>query len=90
MDPDGPTDSRSFKPHVSVYLVAEDPKGQEETAPVKNYYEYIFGAELRNWWTDQRKWPTRRTLKLFHEWFEVVGQSVIIDLETTQLNVEEE
>lgn len=80
---------KDFEKRVSIYLVAEDPRGQKETAPIKNYFEEIFEAELAAWWQDEEQWPKPRTLKIFREWFDVVGESVVTDLELDPIEVED-
>ena len=42
-------------------------------------YEALFEAELEGWYTDETLWPQKRTLKLFHQWFEVECHTVIED-----------
>lgn len=68
--------------HVSVYLVGEDPAGEEEAAPLEDYVKKIFEAELAAWWNDKAAWPKERTLKTFLEWFHVAQESVVTDLES--------
>ena len=89
LDVEVPKHAEGRAERVSIYLVAEDPKGREETAPIRDYYEDIFEAELDAWWTNEEQWPEPRTLKLFLEWFEVVGESVVTDLESGPIIMEE-
>ncbi len=42
-------------------------------------YEALFESELEEWYTDEKLWPKKRDIKLFHEWFEVECHTVIID-----------
>lgn len=88
LDEDAPQHAKGLEKRVSIYLVAEDPAGKEETAPLEDYYEEIFETELAAWWTSENDWPETRTFKMFHEWFEVVGESVVTDLESTLIEVE--
>ena len=88
VDAEAPEHAKALLNRVSVYLVAEDPKGQEETSPLENYYEEIFELELAAWYTDEDQWPKLRTLALFHEWFEAVGESLVVDLESNPIKTE--
>ena len=88
-DEEAPEHVKDWKDHVSIYLVGEDPQGRQETAPLKRYFQAIFERELGGWYTDKRAWPKTRDLKTFREWFDVVGESVIIDLEGGPLKTEE-
>jgi hypothetical protein len=89
VDEDSSADAGSLRDHVSIYLVAEDPRGEQETAPLENYYERIFEAELEGWYLDENKWPEPRDLKMFMEWFDARGESLVVDLEASNLGVEE-
>ena len=42
-------------------------------------YKALFESELEEWYTDEKLWPKKRDLKLFHEWFEIQCHTVIID-----------
>lgn len=79
----------SLKGRVSVYLVKEDPKEEDETPPLKDYFRRIFEAELEAWSLDENEWPENLTMKLFLEWFEVVGESMVVDLEDMDIDSEE-
>ena len=89
LDEDAPGAAEGLLERASVYLVAEDPRGQTETPPIDDYFERIFEAELGAWSLDQGQWPQSRELERFHEWFDVTGQSVVVDLEASELEVEE-
>lgn len=89
LDDEGADDAEFFRNRVAVYLVAEDPREQAETAPLENYYERIFEMELEAWYLDENKWPESRDLQTFLEWFDVTGESLIVDLESSRLRAEE-
>jgi len=63
-----------------VYLVPEDPTGEAETPPLDSFFAEIFEQELEAWCTDKSTWPRKRDLKTFRSWFEVAGESIVIDL----------
>ena len=73
--------AEELRGQTSVYLVAQDPAGHEESAPVKRYYKTILEHELEAWCIDESVWPPNRDLKTFFEWFEVQAESVVWDLE---------
>lgn len=90
VDDEAPLQAKDLPNRVSVYLVGEDSKEEAETAPLKNYYEEIFELELAAWYTDEDQWPKPRTLTLFHEWFEAVGESLVLDLESNPIKTEKQ
>ena len=90
VDAEAPEHAKALLNRVSVYLVGEDPKEEAETAPLENYFEEIFELELAAWYTDEDQWPKPRTLALFHEWFEAVGESVVTDLEAGPIRAEKQ
>lgn len=73
---------------TQAHLVPPDPAEEEETAPLEEFYERIFALELEAWCTDEARWPTPRTLELFLEWFDVVGESLVVDLGEGKLRSE--
>lgn len=89
LDDEAPREVESMRDHCSVYLVAPDPRGEQESAPIELYFEWIFEVELGGWHTDPDDWPEPRDLRTFHEWFDVKAQSIVFDLEDTALRVEE-
>ena len=89
VDDDAARAAHGLESHVSVYLVREDPRGKEETGPLANYFGKIFALELEAWCSDENTWPERRDFKTFRQWFDVVGQSMVIDLDDREIKVEE-
>ena len=88
LDEEAPAQIPAISKRMSVYLVGEDPNEEEETAPLEDYYEAIFETELAAWSEDEKQWPQQRSLAMFHEWFDVVGESVVTDLESSPIRVE--
>ena len=82
LDDEAPAHVKGMEARVSIYLVAEDPAEKSETAPLENYCQEIFEAELAAWSQDEDQWPQSRTLAMLQEWFEVTGESVVSDLES--------
>lgn len=82
LDDEAPEQSKDLEKRISIYLVAEDPEENEETAPLENYWRQIFEEQLAGWSQDEDEWPTSRTLTMFKEWFDVASESVVTDLES--------
>lgn len=80
LDEEAPEHAKSLAQRVSIYLVGEDPEEREEAAPLEGYFERIFEMELEAWCPDEYAWPKPRTLAMFQQWFEAVGESVVTDL----------
>ena len=78
----------SWRDNISVYLVAEDPKGEEDATPLEDYFEEIFDRELEAWCPDESFWPQNRTFELFNQWFKVDVQGIVTDLDSDQLERE--
>ena len=81
IDEEAPEHAKTLENKVSIYLVGEDPKGKQETAPLDGYFKKIFEEELAAWSIDKGDWPKGRTLELFLQWFDVARESVATDLE---------
>lgn len=86
IDPEADHLAVSLRGETSVYLVAEDPAGEEESAPVEQYYEQVFELELENWCTDPERWPPHRDYAMFLQWFDVQANSMLVDLESVPLD----
>lgn len=82
LDDEAPEHSKMLEKRVSIYLVAEDPDENEETAPLDHYYKKIFEAELAAWSIAKTDWPKDRTLQMFLQWFDVARESIVTDLES--------
>ena len=65
----------------TVYLISDQDAEADTTLErwIEAGYAELFEVELEGWYTDESLWPQERTLKLFHEWFEVECHSVIVD-----------
>ena len=72
----------------NIYLVKEMDSNEEVLQWIKRNYEMIFVNELNDWYTDEDKWPQKRTYKMFSEWFEAEICSMILDLEDYEITKE--
>lgn len=74
----------------TVYLIRDEDADTPESLSqwIKLNYKVLFENELENWYLDEDLWPKKRTLKMFHEWFEVKCYSSIED--TVGLPIEDD
>jgi hypothetical protein len=82
---DAPEAAKDLANEVAVYLVPEISTGEGETPPLEDYFEEIFQIELEAWSTDESKWPALRDFKTFMDWFDVQGESIVVDLGTDEI-----
>lgn len=83
---------RNFADKVpsSVYLVKEYDTEAEVTAWLKRNFDEIFVSELFNWVTVEDRWPSKRTFKMFQEFFEFEVFAMVVDLEDDPIRKEDE
>jgi hypothetical protein len=80
--PDSSTISaESVNQDRTVYLIRnEDADTPDDLNKwIKVNFKTIFENELEGWYTDEKLWPKKRNLKLFHEWFEVECHTILED-----------
>lgn len=64
-----------------VYLISDAEAGTgNASAWIKANWRMLFENELEGWYTDPDLWPQKRTLKLFHAWFDVECHTIIEDI----------
>jgi len=73
--------SISDKEESNIYLIREMDNNEKIEKWIKKNFDKLFVNELNDWYTDESKWPTNRTHKMFSDWFEVEIHSMILDLE---------
>ena len=71
------------------YLLQEHQLYKDPKRALKNYWEFIFQDQLLGICTDDSRWPTKITWKLFTEWFDFYFSSMVIDLEDGSIEREE-
>jgi hypothetical protein len=62
-----------------IYLIPECESDEEFSEWLVDNFDEIFQEQLAGWWTDEKSWPKKRSLELFHEWFEWRLHSVVLD-----------
>jgi hypothetical protein len=65
-----------------VYLFREFDMLEDTDEYFPAFKEDIFVNELAAWFTDPALWPSRRTIDVFDDWFEVTYHSMLLDLES--------
>lgn len=65
----------------NIYLIREMGSNEDVMRWVKKHFDELFVNELNDWYTDEERWPTDRTYKMFSEWFDVELHSMVLDLE---------
>jgi hypothetical protein len=74
---------------VSVFLVPDPEFMNEDRVDLEDYFERIFQEELMAISEDEAQWPDCRDLRTFHQWFEVRGHSLVMDLGDDPIEVDE-
>ena len=81
------TDPREDSPKVkieeanrekTVYLISDHDAENLDTCLQLNF-KSLFESELDDWYLEESMWPKKRTMKFFHECFDVECHTVIID-----------
>jgi hypothetical protein len=72
---------------LSIYLIDAEEEHSEEAfeSHFKKRFDRYFQLELENWHTDKKKWPQKRTYKMFREWFDVQVSGMVYDMEKTPI-----
>ncbi len=56
---------------------------------VEKRWRMFFEHILKSWILDESEWPKKRSLKMFREWFDIEYKSIVWDMGTEPLIVEE-
>jgi hypothetical protein len=48
-------------------------------------WKVLFDKALCDWYTDERSWPSARTLAMFEQWFDIEWHPLVWDLSSTQI-----
>ncbi|MDQ2730863.1 MAG: hypothetical protein M3Y56_04325, partial [Armatimonadota bacterium] len=77
------------EPERLVYLLPEARDGEHFESILKRYFSAIFENELSGWNIDKATWPARRGWQTFRAWFHVEYSSVVADMDSHPLIIEE-
>jgi hypothetical protein len=69
----------------NIYLIPEAESNEAIMKWLGKNFEIIFKNELWMWHTDSKDWPPNRTFKMFREWFTIEINSLVFDLDNTEL-----
>lgn len=58
---------------------------QGAKAWVYRNWKVLFDKALCDWYTDERYWPSARTLAMFAQWFDIEWHPIVWDLSSTQI-----
>jgi hypothetical protein len=78
----------NFIEENNIYLIREMDNNDQIKRWIKSNFDLLFINELNDWYTDESKWPAKRTYKMFAEWFDVEVHSMVLDLEDSPLEKE--
>lgn len=56
---------------------------------VEKRWRMFFEHILESWILDETEWPQKRSLKMFREWFDIEYKSIVWDMGTEPLIIEE-
>lgn len=76
---------------LPTYEARSDPVGDTEEAIkwVEKRWRMFFEHILGSWILNEAEWPKKRTLKMFREWFDIEYKSIVWDMGTEPLIIEE-
>ena len=73
----------------TVYLLDEVDTLEQAIEQITPFVEDIFAEEVGGWWTVEKDWPTPLSIKKFLKWFDLELNTVLADVGTDGLRVEE-
>ncbi len=76
---------------LPTYESSSDPIDDTEDAIkwVEKRWRMFFEHLLESWILDEAEWPKKRSLKMFREWFDIEYKSIVWDMATEPLIIEE-
>ncbi len=74
-----PEDAINEVSEVNVYLIDDNIEYIEKWLKIN--FDGIFKMELEGWHTDKKKWPKKRSYKMFRQWFSVDISTMVYDME---------
>jgi len=60
----------SLRIEPTIYLLPETMNKDDAGRFLRRCFDDIFTEQLNSWYTDTTTWPSKRTFKIFGQWFE--------------------
>jgi len=70
---------KDIRTDCMAILIPEFDSDEEALNYIEDNYHMFFEIQLHNWCRDDRVWPEKRTLTMFHRWFKVEIHSMVHD-----------
>lgn len=75
----------SLRIEPTIYLLPETTSKDDADRLLQRCFDEIFTEQLNAWCRDTDTWPSKRTFKMFRQWFEWSYHSMIYDLSDEEL-----
>lgn len=72
-----------------TFLIPQFDDPRDSVKWVEKRWRVLFDSILFDWITDESMWPQNRTLKMFRDWFDIEVHSMVWDLASEPLLVED-
>lgn len=76
---------QSLQIEPTIYLLPETTSKDDADSLLRRCFDEIFTEQLNSWCRDITIWPSKRTFKMFRQWFEWSYHSMIYDLSDEEL-----
>ena len=80
---------QNLRQENTIYLLDEVDTLEQAIEQITPMVEDIFQEELAGWWTVENDWPRELSVEMFLKWFELELNTVLADLGSDLLLVEE-
>ena len=81
VSPDSPVWVDELSDRANVYFIPHHETLDEAEEYVRGMFDEIFRNELGEWFDDASRWPQERTYEMFNEWFDLLYDVVVFDME---------
>ncbi len=84
-----PADLEHMRVDCNTYLIDDIDFDEDGEAAIRFFHPLFFQEQLYGYCTEESRWPADRDYHTFREWFEVEVHSLVIDLGSVPLAVED-
>lgn len=84
-----PVDLELIQDDCRSYLIDDIAFREDADVAVLHFYPVFFEDQLSEWYAEEELWPRLRDYVTFREWFHVEVHSIVFDLGSLPLTVEE-